>query len=123
MSERNEAMQLGDIKDKATAKIIRHGMGMRLEASELATRADDLKAQANIMLEPFLVALDIESVVQPGVGRLSYFISKRASFDKQVAQDTLLAKGVPAKTIGIAFGKATKQSVSAQIRFKAENGE
>ena len=123
MSEAKTDMTVADLKDKGVAKVVSQGMAMRLEAATLKARADALNSEANALLEPFLATYEIDSIVEPGIGRLSYFKSTRTSFDKEKAQDALLAKGVPAKVIGAAFKKATKVSESTQIRFKAEKNE
>jgi hypothetical protein len=110
-------MILEQIENGAVREAFASAMGMRASAAALEKEAEQLKKDANALLEPLFELVGEDKVENEGVGTVSRVLTTRETLDKDLAKENLAAAGVDTGVISVAFSKATKVTESVSVRF------
>ena len=99
---------------------IEQAIKLRSDALALETQANDMKKEANSILEPSFIVGNVKTVRLDGVGEATYAEgSKTKTFKKEILIEKLLIAGVSADIINSAIEDATVEGKprAATIRF------
>lgn len=103
--------------DKDTAFAIRYAMEKRAEAKELEDRAEAIRKEADEVLLPLLSTLDDMKAEDETLGSVSVVCQTRSTLNQDIAKENLLANGVDAGVIALAWTVGTKTTTSTSVRY------
>ena len=102
---------------KDVAFTIRYAMEKRLEAKGLEDRAEGIRKEADEVLLPLLASLDDMKAEDEILGTVSVVTQSRSTLNQDMAKENLLANGVDASVIALAWMVGTKITQSTSVWY------
>ena len=105
--------------DKRTEELFQGFIGQLQRAKAMEEEAKTLKEKVKEEAGPLMLAMDMKSFNQPGVGTMSYVDGTSTSFDQNKLRSMLLEM-IPAEKVAYIMDSCKKVSKYLTVQFKAE---